>query len=71
MIVFSAIEQIEVSLRSRIVHILAHKYGSHWQDNKAIFSVRQYEDAQGNIKTTDVFADTQKIIKDHYNTKNS
>ena len=69
MIVFSAIEQIEVSLRSRIVHILAHKYGSHWQDNKAIFSVRQYEDAQGNIKTTDVFSDTQKIIKDHYNSK--
>ena len=67
MIVFSAIEQIEVSLRSRIVHILAHKYGSHWQDQKEIFTVREYVDAEGENRTKDVFSDTQKIIEDHCN----
>jgi abortive infection bacteriophage resistance protein len=64
-IVFSAIEQIEVALRSRIIHILAHKYGSHWQDNSEIFKVSQYEKAEGKVVTKDIYSDIQNIIKDH------
>lgn len=39
LLVFDAIERIEVSLRTQIIYQLAHKYGSHWQDNEDIFDL--------------------------------
>lgn len=68
-LVFGAIEQIEVALRSRIVHILAHKYGSHWQDDPALFKKDVYTDSFGKIKTNDYYTDIQEIISSQSNAK--
>ncbi|MEX2231633.1 MAG: Abi family protein [Cyclobacteriaceae bacterium] len=65
-IVFDAIERIEVAIRAQIIYQLSHKYGSHWQDDPTIF-VPQYVN-RANI-AIDVFADTQKIIQDHCSAK--
>lgn len=37
LLVFDAIEKIEVAIRSQIVYILSQRYGSHWQDNEKIW----------------------------------
>ena len=40
LLIFDVIERIEVSIRTQIIYQLSHKYGSHWQDNPDIFSIR-------------------------------
>lgn len=55
--VFGAIEQIEVALRSRMVHILSLKYGSHWHDNQDLF------------KSFDFFTELQDIITKQCNAR--
>lgn len=37
LLVFDAIERLEIAIRSQIIYQLSHKYGSHWQDNPSIF----------------------------------
>lgn len=37
LLVFDAIERIEVSIRTQITYQLSHKYGSHWQTDASIF----------------------------------
>lgn len=32
LLVFDAIERLEVAIRTQIIYKLSHKYGSHWQD---------------------------------------
>ncbi len=41
LLVFDAIEKIEVAVRCQIVYQLSHRYGSHWQDNPDIFKEPQ------------------------------
>lgn len=38
LLVFDAIERLEVAIRTQIIYQLSHKYGSHWQDNAHIFN---------------------------------
>lgn len=33
LVVMDAIERIEVAIITQIIYFLAHRYGSHWQDN--------------------------------------
>jgi abortive infection bacteriophage resistance protein len=49
LLIFDAIERIEIALRTKIIYQLCHKYGSHWQDNEELF------------KNTDVFRE----VRDH------
>ncbi len=42
LLVFDAIERVEVAIRTQIVYQLSHKYGSHWQDCKEIFKRSGY-----------------------------
>jgi abortive infection bacteriophage resistance protein len=37
LLLFDAIERIEIALRTQIIYQLSHKYGSHWQNNAQIF----------------------------------
>ena len=37
LLIFDAIEKIEIAVRTEIAYQLSHKYGSHWQDNPNIF----------------------------------
>jgi abortive infection bacteriophage resistance protein len=66
LLIFDEIERIEVAIRAQIIYQLAHKYGSHWQDNASIFR-RPYKNQLGVI--VDVFGETQKVIQDHCNAK--
>lgn len=66
LIIFDVIERIEVAIRAQIIYQLAHKYGSHWQDNSAIFNP-PYTTPTGY--TVDIFGETQKIIKDSCSAK--
>ena len=38
LLVFDAIERLEVAIRTQIIYQLSHKYGSHWQDRQDIFN---------------------------------
>lgn len=62
LLVFDAIERIEIALRTQVIYQLSHKYGSHWQDDTSIFKVPQFNRRTG--KTYDVFQDIQKHINE-------
>lgn len=42
LLIFDAIERIEIALRTRIVYIFALSHGSHWFENKALYRNWQY-----------------------------
>ena len=65
LIIFDVIERVEVTIRAQIIYQLAHKYGSHWQDNPSIFNPAI---VRGRY-TIDIFGDTQKLIMDSSNAK--
>lgn len=64
LLIFDAIERIEIAIRAQIIYQLSHKYGSHWQDNPHIFKVEKRINKNGDEKIIDVFADIQKHIKE-------
>lgn len=65
LLVFDAIEKIEVSIRTKMVYILSHRYGSHWQDDKSIYKpARIIQLNDGSIKKVDVYGDIQKHINE-------
>lgn len=65
LLVFDAIERIEVAIRTQLVYQLSHKYGSHWQDNPAIFKpAYKVKLKNGKYITVDAFATIQKQITD-------
>lgn len=62
LLVFDAIERIEVALRTQVIYQLSHKYGSHWQDKAFLFKPPKV-----NIKTGReyyIFKDIQEHIKE-------
>ena len=62
LLVFDAIERIEIALRTQIIYQLSHKYGPHWQDTPSIFKGPQRNRKTG--KTYDVFQDIQNHINE-------
>lgn len=64
LLIFDAIEKLEITIRTQIIYQLSHKYGSHWQDNSAIFDVVTYKRKDGTTGTINVYADIQKHIKE-------
>jgi len=72
LLVFDAIERIEISIRAQLINQLSLKYGSHWYDNSSIFNVKQIIDRKtgtpiidkktGLPKKIDIFADIQQHI---------
>lgn len=65
LLVFDAIERLEIAIRAQIIHQLSHKYGSHWQDNPDIFiSPKSTTMRDGSVITVDVYSDIQKHIKE-------
>lgn len=64
LIIFDAIERLEIAIRTQIIYQLSHKYGSHWQDNKDIFIVKTYERKNEEAVIIDVYNDLQKHIKE-------
>lgn len=64
LLVFNAIERLEVSFRARMVYELSHKYGSHWQDNATIYKdpYRIKNRKTGEFFTVDVYSEIQDMI---------
>jgi abortive infection bacteriophage resistance protein len=68
LLVFDAIERIEIAIRTQMIYTLALKYNdSHWQDNASLFKPATTNQRTGN--TSDIYNDTQKIIKKHLDAK--
>lgn len=64
LLIFDAIEKLEIAIRTQLIYQLSHKYGSHWQDKSDIFDVVTYKRKDGTIGTINVYADIQKHIKE-------
>lgn len=64
-LVFDAIERIEIALKAQMIYQLAHKYGAHWQDNASVFNPASLHQKTRN--TIDIYTDTQNIIFRHCN----
>ena len=67
LLVFDAIERVEIAVRAQIIHQLSQKYGSHWQDNREIFKPTKTKTVKGRDIVIDVFSDIQKHIKEQLN----
>lgn len=65
LLVFDAIERIEIALRTQVIYQLSHKYGPHWQDTRSIFKPPQHIRKTG--RTYDVFKDIQNHINEQLN----
>lgn len=69
LLVFDAIERIEIALRTQIIYQLSHKYGSHWQDDSTLFkSSTVYSDIQAHI-SSQLTANTKVTFIKHYLSK--
>lgn len=65
LLVFDAIERLEVAIRAQIIYWLSHKYGSHWQDRPEIFTPSKTITLRdGRTVMIDVYGDIQKHIKE-------
>ena len=68
LLIFNAIERLEIAIRTQIIYQLSHKYGSHWQDDISIFKPAQQKTLQdGRIVNIDVYNEIQKHIKEQLN----
>lgn len=63
LLIFDAIEKIEVAIRTQMVYTLSHRYGSHWQDNETIYKSKHTITLRdGSVKEVDVYGDIQRHI---------
>lgn len=70
LLIFDAIERIEIAVRTQLIYQLSHKYGSHWQDNKQIFKEPIKKNSRkGYHIVSDVYSDIQKHIKEQLRNK--
>jgi len=63
LLILDAIERIEIGLRTQIIYQLAHKYGSHWQEDKNLFR-KPYVNRRG-VKV-DPFQHLQDFLQKEY-----
>ena len=63
LLVFDAIERLEVAIRAQIIYQLSHKYGAHWQDRRVIFKETvNITFRDGRMVTKDVYDNIQNHI---------
>lgn len=66
-LVFDAIERLEIAIRTQIIYQLSHKYGSHWQDRQDIFNPPALVTLRnGKTVTIDVYNDIQNTSRNNY-----
>lgn len=64
LLVFDAIERIEIGLRTQIIYQLSLKYGSHWHDRPEIFKCKsKYIKRTGRTINIDIFQVLQQHIQ--------
>jgi abortive infection bacteriophage resistance protein len=68
LLVFDAIERIEIAIRTQIIYQLSKKYGSHWQDNKDIFKPPTTKISKsGTIISYNIYQEIQDEIQKQLN----
>ena len=68
LLVFDAIERIEIALRTQVIYQLSHKYGSHCQNTPNIFKPARKNHRTGKIY--DVYGDIQNHINEQLSANN-
>lgn len=64
LLIFDAIERLEIAIRTQIIYQLSHKYGSHWQDNPDVFNPITKTLRDGTTVSFNVHGEIQKHIKE-------
>lgn len=65
LLIFDAIERLEIAIRSQIIYQLSHKYNSHWQDDSSIFKPPRQKTLQdGRVVTVDIYKEVQEHIRE-------
>lgn len=68
LLVFDAIERIEIAIRTQLIYTLSHKYNdSHWQDNALIFKPKFTNPQNGY--SIDIYTDIQHVINKNITAK--
>jgi len=49
LLIFDAVERIEIAIRTQIIYQLSLKYGAHWQDDPDILKVDAYKRKDGKV----------------------
>ena len=62
LLVFDAIERIEIAIRSQLIYQLSQRYGSHWQDDRTIYKT-PYNKTLSDGRTVRV--DAYRQIQNH------
>lgn len=66
-VVFDAIERIEVAVRTQMVYTLSHKYGAHWLDNNSVINEpRVYNEIQTFIEGIERKKENEVFIEHYY-----
>lgn len=63
-LIFDAIERIEVSIRTQLIYQMAHRYGSHWHEDPRLYAA-PYRDEKGFEINT--YKSIQSFLKRQYN----
>lgn len=72
LLIFDAIERIEIGLRTQLIYQLSQKYGSHWHTVNSIFKPITYTDKKtGNTISKDIYIDINKHIKEQLESNKS
>lgn len=68
LIVFDAIEKIEVALRTQIIYQFALNYGSHWQINPELYRKSEYFEAHIDSLQKEIYRSHETFITHYKNT---
>jgi len=72
LLIFDAIERIEIGLRTQLIYQLSQKYGSHWHTNESIFKPITYKDKKtGTIKNRNIYLEINKHIQEQLESNKS
>lgn len=68
LLVFDAIERIEIALRTQIIYQYAISHGSHWYENRNLYRKKYYFDRDLNLIDKELKRSNEVFIKHYKNT---
>lgn len=72
LLIFDAIERIEIGLRTQLIQQLSQKYGSHWHTNPSLFNTLVFENKSTNRKHyRSIYCDINQHIRDQLDSNKS
>lgn len=72
LLIFDAIERIEISLRTQLIYQLSHKYGSHWHTEKRIFkAITRKDKTTGQIVPRDIYSEINQHLQEQLKSNKS